>query len=66
MTSTASRALVPQPPVWLITGRSTGPGRDANRAMSRLAAPRSDFPAGETVACGADFPVAPPERGLVA
>jgi len=49
------------PPHHLLLGNAAFDG-----AMSKLAELRSDFVAGEAVARGADFPVAPPKLGLVA
>jgi len=49
------------PPHHLLLGNAAFDG-----AMSKLAELRSDFLAGEAVARGADFPVAPPRLGLVA
>ena len=49
------------PPHHLLLGNAAFEG-----AMSKLADLRSDFLAGEAVARGADFPVAPPKLGLVA
>jgi len=49
------------PPHHLLLGNAAFDG-----AMSKLADLRSDFLAGEAVARGADFPVAPPKLGLVA
>ncbi len=49
------------PPHHLLLGNAAFDG-----AMSKLADLRSDFVAGEAVARGADFPVAPPKLGLVA
>ena len=49
------------PPHHMLLGNAAFDG-----AMSKLADLRSDFLAGEAVARGADFPVAPPKLGLVA
>ena len=49
------------PPHHLLLGNAAFDG-----AISKLAELRSDFIAGEAVARGADFPVAPPRLGLVA
>jgi NAD(P)-dependent dehydrogenase (short-subunit alcohol dehydrogenase family) len=49
------------PPHHLLLGNAAFDG-----AISKLAELRSDFVAGEAVARGADFPVAPPKLGLVA
>lgn len=67
MNAQVSTSIVTEPPVWFITGCSTGltsPSRTRSPQPSRRRKRSKDFMAGQAVARAADFPK--PKAGAVA